>query len=54
MELLRGVRPLRLDFLNSTTQAWVELDYHRRPHSSIGCPPIERLIERYGGLPPGS
>ena len=44
MELLRGVTPLRLDFLNRTSQAWVEQDYHRRPHSEIGCPPIERLL----------
>jgi transposase InsO family protein len=44
LELLRGTTPLRLDFLNSTTQAWVEQDYHRRRHSEIGCPPIERLL----------
>lgn len=44
MELLRGVNPLRLEFLNRTTQAWVEQDYHRRSHSEIGSPPIERLL----------
>jgi len=44
LELLRGATPLRLDFLNNTTQAWVEQDYHRRPHSEIGCPPMERLL----------
>jgi transposase InsO family protein len=44
MELLRGVSPLRLEFLNRTTQAWVEQDYHRRTHSEIGCAPIERLL----------
>jgi hypothetical protein len=44
LELLRGVEPLRLEFLNRTTQAWVEQDYHRRRHSEIGCPPIEHLL----------
>ena len=44
LELLRGGSPLRLDFLNNITQAWVEQDYHRRPHSEIGCPPIKRLL----------
>jgi transposase InsO family protein len=44
LELLRGVNPLRLDFLNNTSQAWVEQDYHRRTHGEIGCAPIERLI----------
>jgi putative transposase len=44
MELLRGVTPLRLELLNRTTQAWVEQDYHRRTHTEIGCPPIERLL----------
>lgn len=44
MELLRGGAPLTLDFLNRASQAWVEQDYHRRRHSEIGCPPIERLL----------
>jgi len=44
MELLRGVEPLRLEFLNRTTQAWVEQDYHRRRHSEIGCAPLEHLL----------
>jgi len=44
MELLRGVEPLRLEFLNRTSQAWVEQDYHRRTHSEIGTAPIEHLL----------
>lgn len=44
MELLRGTGSLRLEFLNRTSQAWVEQDYHRRLHSEIGCSPIERLL----------
>jgi putative transposase len=44
MELLRGTGSLSLEFLNRTSQAWVEQDYHRRPHSEIGCSPIERLL----------
>ena len=44
MELLRGGEPLRLEFLNRASQAWVEQDYHRRIHSEIGCTPLERLL----------
>ncbi len=44
LELLRKVEPLRLEFLNRSTQAWVEQDYHRRRHSEIHCPPIEHLL----------
>ena len=44
MELLRGGDPLRLDFLNNVSQAWVEQDYHRRIHSEIGCSPLDRLL----------
>lgn len=44
MELLREVAPLRLGFLNRTSQAWVEQDYHRRPHTELGCAPLERLV----------
>jgi transposase InsO family protein len=44
LELLRGVEPLRLGFLNTTTQAWVEQDYHRRVHSELGTTPLERLL----------
>jgi hypothetical protein len=44
LELLRGVEPLRLDFLNHAAQAWVEQDYHRRVHREIGQTPLERFL----------
>lgn len=37
--------PLRLAFLNQAAQAWVEQDYHRRPHRELaGAPPLDRLL----------
>lgn len=44
MAMLEGVEELTLERLNEATQAWVELDYNRKVHSEIGCPPIERWI----------
>jgi hypothetical protein len=35
---------LRLDQLNEATQAWVELDYHRHPHSETGQTPLARFL----------
>jgi transposase InsO family protein len=43
LELLRGVTPLRLAFLNEAAQAWVEQDYHRRVHRELGATPLDRL-----------
>jgi hypothetical protein len=37
LAMLEGVaQELRLDLLNETTQAWVELEYQRTPHREIG------------------
>jgi transposase InsO family protein len=45
LELLRGVTPLRLAFLNQAAQAWVEQDYHRRVHRELaGATPLERML----------
>ena len=45
LELLRGVTPLRLAFLNQAAQAWVEQDYHRRPHRELaGATPLDRML----------
>lgn len=43
LELLRGVTPLRLAFLNEAAQAWVEQDYHRRVHRELGATPLDRM-----------
>lgn len=42
LEMLGQVRELTLDFLNQATQAWVEIEYHRRVHREIGCTPATR------------
>ena len=44
LELLRGVEPLRLAFLNQAAQAWVEQDYHRRTHRETGQTPLDRML----------
>ncbi len=43
--MLSRVEPLRLDFLNRVTQAWVEMEYNRCVHEEIGSSPLERLLE---------
>ncbi|MBI5441490.1 MAG: hypothetical protein HY900_09815 [Deltaproteobacteria bacterium] len=44
LELLRGVEPLRLGFLNQAAQAWVEQDYHRRVHRETDQTPLDRML----------
>jgi putative transposase len=44
LELLRGVTPLLLAFLNHAAQAWVEQAYHRRVHRELDATPLERLL----------
>lgn len=44
LELLRGVEPLSLAFLNKSAQAWIEQDYHRRKHREIDSAPLERML----------
>jgi putative transposase len=44
LELLRGVEDLKLAFVNQAAQAWVEQDYHRKPHSEIKTTPLQRML----------
>lgn len=44
MAMLQRVKPLTLDFLNTATQAWAEMEYNRKQHEEIGCAPIDRLL----------
>lgn len=44
LELVRGVEPLRLAFLNQAAQAWVEQDYHRRVHRETEQTPLARFL----------
>ena len=44
MAMLEGVAELDLALLNRCTQAWVEMEYHRRPHGETGQTPVERFL----------
>jgi len=44
MELLRGLKDLKLAFVNQAAQAWVEQDYHRKKHSEIKTTPLQRML----------
>lgn len=44
MAMLQRVKPLDLNFLNTATQAWVEMEYNRKHHEEIRCTPIARLL----------
>jgi transposase InsO family protein len=45
LELLRGVENLKLAFVNTAAQAWVEQDYHRRLHREIATTPLQRMLD---------
>ena len=45
LELLRGVKNLKLAFLNRAAQAWVEQDYQRSEHREIRTSPLVRMLE---------
>jgi hypothetical protein len=42
--MLEGEPELTLAKLNEATQAWVELDYHRKRHSEIETAPLQRAL----------
>lgn len=44
LPMLERVEDLTLELLNDATQAWLEMEYNRRPHDEIGCPPLERYL----------
>ncbi|MGQ0548129.1 MAG: DDE-type integrase/transposase/recombinase [Armatimonadota bacterium] len=45
LAMLEGVASdLRLDLLNEATQAWVELEYHRKTHAETGQTPLARFL----------
>jgi transposase InsO family protein len=43
LEMLDGVAELTLDFLNTATQAWSEIEYNRAVHRETGRSPLERF-----------
>jgi hypothetical protein len=44
LPMLEGVPELTLSILNEATQAWLELEYNRSPHSEIGMSPVARML----------
>lgn len=44
LAMLEGVHDLTLALLNEATQAWVEMEYHRRIHCELGSTPLERYL----------
>ena len=44
LPMLEGVPELTLAILNEATQAWLELEYNRSPHSEIGMTPVARML----------
>jgi transposase InsO family protein len=44
LAMLDGETDLTLERLNTATQAWVELAYHRARHRELGCTPLERYL----------
>lgn len=44
MAMLEGEAELTLELLNTATQAWVEQEYHRKPHDELGETPLERYL----------
>jgi len=44
MPMLEGIPELTLSILNEATQAWLELEYNRSPHSEIGMSPVARML----------
>jgi len=45
MAMLEGEENLTLKSLNLATQAWVEQEYNRTPHSEIKATPLERYLQ---------
>ena len=45
LAMLEGIAAdLRLAVLNDATQAWIELEYHRKPHAETKQTPLARLL----------
>jgi putative transposase len=45
LAMLDGYPELTLEFLNATTQAWVEIEYNRAVHRELSCAPVERFAQ---------
>lgn len=52
MAMIEKRRELSLEELNAITQAWVEREYHRTPHSETKQTPIDRFLNSKSVLRP--
>jgi len=45
LAMLTRVESLTLDYLNLTTQAWVEMEYNKSKHAEIGISPVRCMLQ---------
>ncbi len=45
LAMMVRIDSLTLDYLNTATQAWVEMEYNKKRHDEIGMTPIQRMLE---------
>ena len=45
MKMLDQHPELTLEFLNTATQAWVEIEYNRAEHRELACAPVQRFTQ---------
>jgi transposase InsO family protein len=45
LAMLEGQPDLTLSLLNQATQAWVEMEYHRKVHDEISQAPLDRFLQ---------
>jgi transposase InsO family protein len=43
--MLEGAKDLSLQKLNETTQAWIEIEYHRTPNRELGVSPARKYLD---------
>ena len=45
LAMLSKMELLTLEFLNRSSQAWVELEYNRKLHQELGTSPLDRMLK---------
>ena len=45
MAMLKHVDPISLEYLNTATQAWAEMEYNKKKHHEIGMSPVQCMLE---------
>lgn len=47
MAMLKHVKPLSLEYLNTATQAWAEMEYNKKKHDEIGMSPVQCMLKHH-------